>query len=71
MGQVDFLKDILAKRGWTAAELARRSGLREGSISLILSGKRGIGTRALAKIRKALPRESIYKFLPSEESDAM
>lgn len=34
------LKEAMEKRGWTAAELARRSGCSEATVSLLINRKR-------------------------------
>jgi len=63
---VDSVKELVGKKGWSERELARRSGLSIATVSRIFSGKRGAGTRAIIGIRKAFPNEPIEKlfFLP-------
>lgn len=63
---VNSVKELTDKKGWSERELARRSGLSNATISRIFAGKRGAGTRSIIGIRKAFPNEPIEKlfFLP-------
>lgn len=58
---LEFLKELIEKKGWSKRQLARESGLSSATISLIINGKRGAGTHALAGIRKAFPEEPLDK----------
>lgn len=63
---VEYLQDILKKKGWSERNLAIRSGLSSATISRLITGKRGAGVRTIAGIRKAFPEEPIERlfFLP-------
>jgi transcriptional regulator with XRE-family HTH domain len=58
---VAYLAELLEKNGWSKRQLARNSGLSIATISRIISGKRGAGSRTLTGIRKAFPNEPIEK----------
>lgn len=58
---VDYLKGLLEKRGWSERNLALRSGLSIATISRIISGKRGLGSRTISGIIRAFPEESMEK----------
>jgi Helix-turn-helix. len=58
---IDYLKSLLERRGWSERNLAIRSGLSSATISRIISGKRGLGARTISGIRKAFPEEPIDK----------
>lgn len=58
---VAYLAELLVKNGWSKRQLARNSGLSIATISRIISGKRGAGSRTLTGIRKAFPNEPIEK----------
>lgn len=74
MSTLDFpewLNDELQQRGWTQADLARKSGLTTAGISRILSGQRDPGPEALIAIAEALklPPEHVFRkagLLPEE-----
>lgn len=50
----DWLTEEMNTRGWTQAELSRRSSLSEAQISRIVSEKRGVGWDASHRIARAL-----------------
>jgi transcriptional regulator with XRE-family HTH domain len=50
----EILLSELDKRGWTQAELAKRSGVTSAQISRIISGQRGSETKTLVAIANAL-----------------
>ena len=58
---LEFLKELIEKKGWSERQLAMKAGLSPATISRIITGKRGAGTRALAGIRKAFPDEPLDK----------
>lgn len=61
MLNVDYVRQLLREKDWSERELARKSGLSSATISRIMSGKRGAGTRSLVGIRKAFPNEPMDK----------
>jgi len=66
-----WLYDRLNEKGWSQSELARRSGIAPGTLSNILSGKRGLGKDTLTAIADAfrLPAKTVYEaagFFPPE-----
>ena len=60
------LKEIMAERGLTQTAIAKMSGVSQSSISLYLSGERGLSLRTAVKISQALgvPLEDL---LPEKE----
>jgi len=58
---VNHLIKLMDKYDLSERELARRSELSSATISRILSGKRGAGSRTMAGIRKAFPDEPADK----------
>lgn len=54
---VNSVKELTDKKGWSERELARRSCLSNATISRVFAGKRGAGTR----IRKAFPNKRIER----------
>lgn len=58
---VQYLEEIMKRKRWSTRQLAIRSGLTSATVSRIISGKRGAGTRSLTGIRQALPDEPIEK----------
>lgn len=58
---INHVIKLMDKNDLSERELARRSGLSSATISRILSGKRGAGSRTMAGIRKAFPDEPAEK----------
>jgi transcriptional regulator with XRE-family HTH domain len=58
---ISYLNSLLEKKDWSERELAKRSGVSSATISRILSGKRGAGSKTIAGIRKAFPEEPLEK----------
>lgn len=58
---VEYLKELIRKKGWSEGQVAVKSGLSPATISRIMTGKRGAGAKALAGIRKAFPEEPVEK----------
>ncbi len=58
---VEYIKELIRKKGWSDGQLAVKSGLSSATISRIMGGKRGAGARTLAGIRRAFPSEPIEK----------
>lgn len=59
----DWLEEQMRQRAWSQAELARRAGVTQSAISLILSGSRQPGedvSNALAKALK-IPPEEVFR----------
>lgn len=68
-----WLVDILSERGMSQSDLARMAGISRGTVSNIISGKRGRGTDSLTAIARALklPPETLYRaaeLLPGVEA---
>jgi transcriptional regulator with XRE-family HTH domain len=59
----EYLTELMRLKGWTVRQLALKSGLSSATISRIITGKRGAGTRTLAGIRRAFPEEPIERLL--------
>lgn len=49
-----WLRHYLTRRGWTQAKLAKRIGIKESTLSTILSGRRGAGFDVAYKMHVAL-----------------
>ena len=67
-----WLREELAERHWTQAELAKRSGVSPAQITRVLSGERGLGELSIIAIAQALklPPEQVYRkagLLPRQE----
>ena len=60
---IEYILEMLRDRDWSESELARRAGVSSATISRILSGQRGAGSRTLAGIRRAFPDEPTDKLL--------
>lgn len=58
---IEFLKELMMKKGWSINQLALKTGLSSATVSRILTGKRGAGTRTLKGIRRAFPDEPLDK----------
>lgn len=60
---VDWIEVELGKREWTRAELARRAGVNQSSLSLIYSGERKPGPDICEAIAKAfrIPPEIVFR----------
>lgn len=58
---IEFLRELMVKKGWSINQLAMRSGLSSATVSRLLTGKRGAGPRTLKGIRKAFPNEPLDK----------
>jgi HTH-type transcriptional regulator/antitoxin HigA len=49
----EMLREALQERGWSQADLSRRSGLTQKHISRVVTGQAGIGTEAALAIEAA------------------
>lgn len=58
---VEYLKEILNKKGWSERKFALKAGVSAATISRILNNKRGAGAKTIGAIRKALKDETIEK----------
>lgn len=58
---VEYINELMGKKGWSTHKLAMRAGLSAGTVSRIINGKRGIGARTLEGISKAFPDEPVEK----------
>lgn len=58
---VQYVEVLMERKGWSMRRLASRAGLSAATVSRIISGRRGAGTRALAGFRKAFPEEPVDK----------
>jgi transcriptional regulator with XRE-family HTH domain len=50
----DWVKDEIDKRGWQQSDLARRAGIKQGTLSRILGETRGAGPDVCNAIAEAL-----------------
>lgn len=59
----DWLRDELAKRDMTQAELSRASGITTAGVAYLISGKRNPGQDSCVKIAHALrlPEETVFR----------
>lgn len=60
---INWLNEELRKRGWNRAELSRKSGLGESTLSSIYSGSRKVGKKSAQKIADALdlPESEVFR----------
>jgi transcriptional regulator with XRE-family HTH domain len=58
---VEYLKEVIERKGWTIGQFAVKTGLSTTTISRILNGKRGAGAKSIGRIVKALPGEPLDK----------
>jgi transcriptional regulator with XRE-family HTH domain len=63
MDFASWIQQELDKRGWDQAELARRSGVRPGSISRVMSRERSAGPDFCIALARGLnlPREEVFR----------
>ena len=67
---IDFVKKLLADRGWSKAEFARRSGLSRAYVSKLFNGSRMGGLAVLNGLMKAFPEYAASDFLlPADERE--
>lgn len=53
--RVEYLKK---EKRWSQNEMARQLGLHESTLSSIMNGKRGIGTKTIARFFTLFPEET-------------
>lgn len=58
---VQYVEVLMERKGWSMRRLASRAGLSAATVSRIINGRRGAGTRALEGFRKAFPEEPVDK----------
>jgi transcriptional regulator with XRE-family HTH domain len=58
---IEYIEELIKKKGWSERQLAIKAGLSSATVSRIIAGKRGAGTRTMAGIRKAFPEEPIER----------
>ena len=63
MNFADWLQQQLDKRGWSQAELSRRSAIPTGQLSRILNGSRNAGPEPCIALAQAfgLSREEVFR----------
>lgn len=71
---VEWLEGELNDRGWNSSELARRSGVSQSAISLVLNGERNPGNSFCDGIARAfkIPPDTVYQMaglLPVKPND--
>jgi transcriptional regulator with XRE-family HTH domain len=59
----DWLEEEINKRGWSRAELSRRSGISAPQISRLLNREQNPGKESIDSIARALhlPQETVYR----------
>lgn len=58
---IEYIKSLLRKRGWSNHKLAIKAGVSKATIGRVLSGKRGAGKKVIAGLIKAFPDEPLDK----------
>lgn len=58
---VDYLKSVLCKKGWSERQFALKTGLSAATVSRIINQKRGAGAKTIGAVRKALKDEPLDK----------
>ena len=61
MLNVEYLKTLICRKGWSERQFALKTGLSSATISRVLNNKRGAGAKTMGAIRKALKDEPIEK----------
>lgn len=54
-----LIQELLARQKLTQSELARMLQVKRGTVSNIISGRRGMGRKVIAGIMRAFPEESL------------
>ncbi len=55
MINTEYVKEMMAEKGWTIGQLSQRSGISKAQLSRILHNKRGAGARTVRGLIKAFP----------------
>lgn len=59
---IDWLTDMMNKKGWSQADLARKTGLNSSTVSMVMTGTRKPGSEVCRALAKAFDLPEIYVF---------
>lgn len=54
---IDLVRHLLAKRGWTPAELARQMDMSKSTVSRVMSRQKQPGRVFIARMRRVFPEQ--------------
>lgn len=58
--------DLALEKGWSQNELARQMQIPRGTLSNVLSGRRGAGRKVIVGLLKAFPEEKLENLILSK-----
>lgn len=59
----EIIQKKLKANGWTQNELARRMNIPKGTLSNVLSGRRGAGRKVISSLLRAFPEEKLENLI--------
>lgn len=62
----EIIQKKLKVNGWTQNELARRMDISKGTLSNVLSGRRGAGRKVISSLLRAFPEEKLENLILSK-----
>ncbi|EOC99348.1 helix-turn-helix domain-containing protein [Caldisalinibacter kiritimatiensis] len=62
----EIIQKKLKENGWTQNELARRMDISKGTLSNVLSGRRGAGRKVISSLLRAFPEEKLENLILSK-----
>lgn len=62
----NYIRKRTSQNGWSQNELSRRMQLPRGTLSNVLSGKRGAGRKVIAGLLRVFPEERIEDLILTE-----
>jgi transcriptional regulator with XRE-family HTH domain len=62
----EMIQKKLKANGWTQNELARRMNISKGTLSNVLSGRRGAGRKVISGLHRAFPEEKLENLILSK-----
>ncbi|WP_243109704.1 helix-turn-helix domain-containing protein [Caminicella sporogenes] len=62
----EIIQKKLQANGWTQNELARRMNISKGTLSNVLSGRRGAGRKVISGLLRVFPEERLENLILNE-----
>ncbi|SHJ77410.1 helix-turn-helix domain-containing protein [Paramaledivibacter caminithermalis] len=62
----EIIQKKLKAKGWSQNELARRMNIPKGTLSNVLSGRRGAGRKVISGLLRAFPEEKLENLILSK-----
>lgn len=59
----EMIQKKLQVNGWTQNELARRMNIPKGTLSNVLSGRRGAGRKVMSSLLRVFPEEKLENLI--------